>query len=113
MEGVVEIDETYVGGKEKNKHAHKRSGRKAKEGKTPVLGMISKGKVKAELVSDSKIKTLEPILVTKIKQSSFIVTDMLNSYVRAGKYFKGHVRVNHTHGEYFLNGMHTNHWNLS
>jgi len=70
--------------------------------------MISEGIVKAELVADSKRSTLEPILVSKIKQSSVIVTDMLNSYVRAGKYFKGHVRVNHTHGEYVLNGMHKN-----
>jgi len=50
MQGTVEVDETYVGGKNKNRHAHKKidstQGRSAKD-KTPVVGMIERnGKVK-------------------------------------------------------------------
>ena len=69
--GIVEIDETFVGGKNKNRHKSKKieasQGRSYKD-KTPVLGMIERGgKLKAIQVCDTKAETLQPIIEKEIK----------------------------------------------
>ncbi len=49
--GIVEVDETYIGGKKGNKHKSKRASERGSQGKIPVLGAISrKGNAVAEMV---------------------------------------------------------------
>src|SRR5579883_2446811 len=43
LKGEIEADETFLGGKEKNKHAHKRTGKKGPQGKTAVMGILERG----------------------------------------------------------------------
>lgn len=76
---VVEIDESFVGGKNKNRHWDKKvknsQGRSFKD-KTPVFGMLQrKGKVIAKVVPDTKAKTLRPYIDAFIKKESTIYSD--------------------------------------
>lgn len=111
--GIVEVDETYIGGQWKNKRKSQRK-EQAKRGrgtlKTPVFGILCRGgKVWAKVVPDVEAKTLMPIIRRRVKQGSIICSDTWKSYT--GIAAKGYVHrlVEHGKGEYSDNkGNHIN-----
>jgi len=112
LEGTVEADETYVGGKNKNRHASKKvensQGRSAKD-KTPVVGLLQRdGKVVTHVVKDTDSKTLHPIMVKQVLSNSTLITDAYRSYNGLGKFYN-HITIKHTEGNYITVGdKHTN-----
>lgn len=79
LSGEVEVDETFVGGKNKNRHKDKKvekcQGRSFKD-KKPVFGMLQrKGNLTAIVVEDTKAKTLKPIITQYIQFQSIVYTD--------------------------------------
>jgi transposase-like protein len=99
---VVEVDETYVGGKEANKHASKRQHRgRGPVGKEPVVTLVERdGRVRSFHVADVSAKTLKPILKQQIDAASYIMTDESAVYPAAAREFAGHGTVNHSIEEY-------------
>ncbi|MBS1686260.1 MAG: IS1595 family transposase [Bacteroidetes bacterium] len=112
LECVVEIDETYVGGKNRNRHWDKKvphsQGRSFKD-KTPVVGMLERGtgKVRAQKVPDTKKKTLMPIIKKNIKKGSKVMTDEYRVYCDLHLDYT-HKKVYHNRGQYVDGDAHTN-----
>jgi len=107
---IVEADETWIGGKEKNKHVNKRN--KANiggRGKEPALALVERGgKVRSFHVPAVNGETLRPILVAQISRKSTLMTDEGGQYYQVGKEFGRHETLNHSADEYVRGDAHTN-----
>ena len=100
--GVVEVDETVIGGKDKNRHWDKRQHNVGRsKGKDTVIGAVKrKGNVVARVIGDFKTETLEKFIrETVSNRVSLLCTDDFASYRRLGHKYP-HGVVNHSAGEY-------------
>ena len=103
LSGVVEADETYVGGKARGKR-----GRGAAN-KTPIFGVVERGgKVFALPVQNTKANTLMPIICDVVEPGTKLMTDEYRSYGSATTYGFVHQTVQHGIKEYVRGDVHTN-----
>lgn len=112
LEGTVEVDETYIGGKRSNKHADERK-RMNESGtgylyKTPVFGMLQRdGVVYTQMPKEATGQYLKPIIFEKVREGSTVMSDGFGGYYGLSKYYH-HEIINHQQGEYYRDGYHTN-----
>ena len=91
LEGEVEVDESYFGGRRKGKR-----GRGA-AGKVPVFGLLKRnGKVFSVIIPDAKTDTLMPIIRQQVKPDSIVYTDTWRSYNALDISEFKHYRINHS-----------------
>lgn len=96
---VVEVDETYVGGKAGNRATRAPAPKKA------VVSLVERdGKVASYHVANVTAKKLRPLVVQKIDRASHLMTDESGVYTRMGREFAGHSTVNHSKSEYVSTG---------
>lgn len=105
----VEIDETYIGGKEGNRHFNKRIGNygRGENGKAVVLGLVERnGKVYAQRIPTNKAEHIVPIIKNKVQKGSTMLTDEWYAYTGLSEYT--HKTIQHSLKVYVKGDIHTN-----
>ena len=107
LSGTVEVDETFIGGKEKNKHEDKRSHTRGPSGKAVVVGMKDRetNKVIAKPVSERSKEEIHGLIGENVSPGAKVYTDDHRSYIGLPY---DHESVNHSVGEYVREQAHTN-----
>jgi transposase-like protein len=137
VDGIVELDETFVGGKNKNRPRHKKvkqsQGRSFKD-KTPVMGVLQReeahiierpnkvephkvvrekvvtreSKIQCQVVPNTKAKSLQPIITSAVKAGTIVVSDEWYAYRGLHARYQHHT-VDHGKGQYAdADGYNTN-----
>ena len=96
---VVEADETYVGGKARNRAFRKPAAKKA------VVALVQReGHVRSFHVANVNAKHIRGLIVTNVHRDSHLMTDESTVYTRVGREFAGHTTVIHSQNEYVRKG---------
>lgn len=110
--GTFQLDETFVGGVNKNRHHDKKyehaQGRSFKD-KTPVFGMYHQetGKVRAMVIEDTSRFSIQPLIYSNIKKDSTVFTDEWLAYNGIGEVYE-HSSVDHRSKQYVSGNTTTN-----
>jgi len=111
LNGDIELDETFIGGKNKNRHWDKKvknsQGRSFKD-KVPVMGMLQRGgKVVCKVVKNTSYKSLTAPIIRTVKRGSTLFSDEWSGYRVVGKVYE-HYIVDHSRKQYVNGDAYTN-----
>jgi transposase-like protein len=96
----VEVDETFVGGKAKNRAYRKTAPKKIVVALVERNTLWDNGKVRSFHVANVTAKTLRPLVVTHVKRDTYLLTDKASHYRKFGKEYSVHGSTDHSAGQY-------------
>jgi transposase-like protein len=116
FKGIVEIDETYIGGAQRNHSKHKRRARRESglnftgmQHKQAVVGLLEReGRIKLQVVEKAHGKSIKPIIEQTVSKEASLVTDGFGGYAGLNKRYKEHQILNKEKEEYVRGEYHTN-----
>ena len=110
LKGIVEVDETYIGGKPRKTETGESNKRGRGTKKAPVMAMVEReGNIISKPIENVTAKTLKSAIRQAVDRESTIMTDEWTSYQGIGSEFKGgHGVINHEIGEYVRADVSTN-----
>jgi transposase-like protein len=116
FKGIVEIDETYIGGAQRNHSKHKRRARRESglnftgmQHKQAVVGLLEReGRIKLQVVEKAHGKTIKPLIEQTVSKAASLVTDGFGGYAGLDKTYKEHQVLNKEKEEYVRGEFHTN-----
>jgi len=116
FKGIVEIDETYIGGAQRNHSKHKRRVRRESglnftgmQHKQAVVGLLEReGRIKLQVVAKAHGKSIKPIIEQTVSKEASLVTDGFGGYAGLDKTYKEHQVLNKEKEEYVRGEYHTN-----
>ena len=116
LKGIVEIDETYIGGAKTNHSKKKRQARRnsglqitGMQDKQAVIGLLERaGRIKLQAVEKAQGKTIKPIIEQTVSKAASLVTDGFGGYAGLNKQYKEHQVLNKDKEEYVRGVFHTN-----
>jgi len=108
--GVVEVDETFIGGDDNNRHHGKKVGHKNYGGKTPVIGAIErKGRVVVRVLDKVSQSALETFVRQTVQTDvSLLATDEHRGYYNLAHLGFAHGKSDHSKKKYVVGAIHTN-----
>jgi transposase-like protein len=116
LDNIVEIDETFVGGKVKNMSKKRRASLRTEnngtvQNKVMVIGMLERGgnlKLVA-MAKETGMAVVQPIVRDNVDNDAVLITDSSANYEGLNKEYAGHEIINHSNDEYVRDGViHTN-----
>lgn len=108
LEGIVELDEKYLGGKPRFEEGVVHPRGKGTSKSCIHVAVKRQGAVKAEVVNSDSYADLSPRVAAVVSPDAHVMTDQLQTYKAIGKNYSAHDSVNHSSKEFSRDGVHVN-----